>query len=387
MSALLLLIILLALFCYVAFSRGGPSKAGSRAPPPPPPHRIADNFSSLASLKAALHDTQLENCNLIVAVDFTKSNEWTGKASYGGKNLHAPGGDNQYEAALSLCESLSEFDEDGLIPAYGFGDASTRAGAVFSFLPGDAPCAGLRAVLDRYRALAPRVALSGGTSFAPAIRKACALVAAASPPSFHILIIVCDGQVSDECRAATVAAIVEASAYPLSIVCVGVGDGPWGEMQRFDDDVPARGWDNFQFVPLVATLRAARRSGVAAAEAFALAALMEVPEGYAACKRLGLVGARAPPPTPVRTLEPPAAGGGGGGGDGGGAPPPPPPRAASPAGGGAPAAPQCSICLHNPVDRVFSCGHTICGACEGALQRRVCHVCRAAAPRSAPLFL
>ena len=93
----------------------------------------------------------LESSNLIVGIDFTKSNEWTGLAfmpyqnvqfffyltekhaklglvigarSFNRKSLHHIGdGLNPYEKAISIIgKTLAPFDDDNLIPCYGFGD-------------------------------------------------------------------------------------------------------------------------------------------------------------------------------------------------------------------------------------------------------------------------
>merc|ERR1712093_390664 len=98
------------------------------------------------------------------------------------------------------------------------------------------------------------VTLSGPTSFAPVIREAIKIVR--EEHSYHILVIIADGQVTDAGpHGETARAIIEASEYPLSIVVVGVGDGPWETME-------AR---------------------------FALHALMEIPDQYAFIKRAGLL--------------------------------------------------------------------------------------------------
>jgi len=68
---------------------------------------------------------------------------------------------------------------------------------------------------------------------------------------------------------------------------VGVGDGPWDTMVKFDDDehLAGRKFENFHFVPFYNTLFQCENPDVT----FSFAALKEIPDQYSAIKRLGLL--------------------------------------------------------------------------------------------------
>ncbi|KAM3336127.1 hypothetical protein ACQJBY_030224 [Aegilops geniculata] len=345
------------------------------------PKFIADNYSSVDEVIAALREAGLESSNLILGIDFTKSNEWSGRHSFGRKSLHAISGTpNPYEQAISIIgRTLSPFDDDNLIPCFGFGDASTHDHSVFSFYQENRPCRGFEEVLDRYRQIVPHLNLSGPTSFAPLIYAAMSVVES-SNCQYHVLVIIADGQVTTSTSGgrlspqeqATIQAIVDASFYPLSIVMVGVGDGPWEEMQPADECIPARAFYNFQFVNFTDIMSTSKDMEKKEA-AFAFAALMEIPTQYKAAQGL------YPPewheemadpwmilPPPIEVLE----------------------RDDAVAATYAPVAifqstdvcngasdeQVCPICLRNPRDMAFQCGHLTCRECGPTLS--TCPVCR-----------
>lgn len=227
--------------------------------------------------------------------------------------------------------TLAPLDADQKIPAYGFGDKSTTDQAVFSLLDGGEELRGFTGVQARYRELIPAVHLAGPTTFAPLISEAIRVVCRTR--TYHILLILADGQVTRGSDVAegefsryeqdTIDAIVEASYFPLSIVMVGIGDGPWEAMEYFDDSLPARVFDNFQFCRLdTVELNAAASAAAAAAAAgvgypaaaarleaceakFSVAALQEVPDQWSEIQHHGLMSFRRAPPAAVPVLNPP----------------------------------------------------------------------------------
>jgi len=244
---------------------------------------ISDRFESIEDVQRGLREVGLESSNLIVGVDYTKSNTWSGKRTFGGKSLHtlSPYEMNPYQQAISVIgRTLEEFDDDKLIPSFGFGDVTTGGTKIFPFNPDGRPCHGFAEVLQRYNEITPHVQLAGPTNFSPLIEEAISICAESR--AYHILVIIADGQVTNPTVNANT--IAKASNYPLSIIVVGVGDGPWDVMEEFDDQIPTRRFDNLQFVEFQKCL-SARNFDVE----FSISALMEIPDQYQAIKSLGLL--------------------------------------------------------------------------------------------------
>ena len=92
----------------------------------------------------------LESSGLIIGIDFTASNEWKGRNSFSHNCLHRLVGSkvtNPYQKVISvLGQTLSPFDDDNKIPAYGFGDRETKDHSVFPFRYDEKPCNGFEEV-------------------------------------------------------------------------------------------------------------------------------------------------------------------------------------------------------------------------------------------------
>ncbi|XP_037089799.1 E3 ubiquitin-protein ligase RGLG1-like [Pollicipes pollicipes] len=223
---------------------------------------IQDSFQSHGDLMRAIRRCGLRRLRTVLGVDFSASNEWQGNRTFGHQCLHrvvALKPSNPYQRAIqAVGRALEPLLDGGDVFAYGFGDATSRDAGVFPLRPDGRACVGFRDALSSYSAAARGRVLAGPTSLRPLIERA--VQHARQLPA------------ADD----TIAALVDASAHPLSVVLVGVGDGPWDTMEALDDFVPARRFDNFQFVDF----NQACAPGGGGELVFAMHLLMEVPEHF-----------------------------------------------------------------------------------------------------------
>ncbi|CAL5375090.1 unnamed protein product [Camellia sinensis] len=229
-----------------------------------------NNLNNIDEVTRALAHSGLETGNLIVGIDFTGTNKWAGVKSFQGRSLHHIGDEqNPYEQAISITgRTLSGFHDNNLIPCFGFGDASTLDRDIFSFYPDKRLCNRFEEVLTR------------PTSFAPIIEMAITIVEQ-SECRYHVLVIIADVTANASLLfqspqiKKTIDAIVKAREYPLSIIVVGVGDGPWDMMENFLNDVPVHDSFKFQAKIMSKNMDISRKEA-----AFAIAALRGIPSQY-----------------------------------------------------------------------------------------------------------
>ena len=227
-----------------------------------------------------------EDCQLIVAVDGTSSNDL--RRSGGSVNYHALSEQknvkNPYELTLELSSLLLSQSKDSDIPLYIFGTSEANrsretpgvynAGTVHIHNGDPTP------LVNLYRDTIRGQTLSGPTDFRPLLDIAIAHVDRTK--QFTVLVIITDG-VLTRGRLDHVAKLRLASNYPLSVVAIGVGNARFDEMQHLDD-CTGRRVDNFQFTALrdvcsLERMRAMRN------ELF-YRAFMEVPLQYRAFRRV-----------------------------------------------------------------------------------------------------
>ncbi|XP_066162354.1 E3 ubiquitin-protein ligase RGLG2 isoform X3 [Oryza sativa Japonica Group] len=300
--------------------------------------KIVDQYRSLDEVIEALAQAGLESSNLIIGIDFTKSNEWTGKRSFNGMSLHHIGDSpNPYEQAITIIgQTLSAFDEDNLIPCYGFGDASTHDQDVFAFYPDERPCNGFQEALARYREIVPHLRLSGPTSFSPIIEMATTIVEQ-SGGQYHVLVIIADGQVTRS---------VDTEFGQLSTQEQMTVDAIVQARRRF-----AKSPERVPLPPPFASYNTISRAAPSRANSFR--SMPSHPRDEAPVDSAITASVTSPPSVDARAAEP---------------------QSHMYLGNLFSNVQLCPVCLSKPRDMAFGCGHQTCAECGPQVEH--CPICR-----------
>ncbi len=256
---------------------------------------IPDKHKTIDAVIDEFREKGFDAANLLFAIDLTTSNRKNGRKTFQGKSLHhlEKGKQNPYQECIEIVgRTLQEFDDDDLIPAWFFGGQISGKNGLTAFKANGEQCHGFEEVLKLYEELVPQIELASGSTFHHIINEAINQVIE-SDYEYHVLIIVADGQIPNGYKRVTDEAIVRASHYPMSIIMIGVGDGPWEQMEHYDDDLEGRMFDNFQFVDFYQEMHRHHFETDDQKDAhFALRALMEVPTQYGIAAKLGLGSSR-----------------------------------------------------------------------------------------------
>ncbi|CAL6105715.1 Copine_I [Hexamita inflata] len=245
-----------------------------------------DLYKTYTQLTRALHDEGLESSQIILAYDFSASNQDTGLKSYN-YCMHDINTlkETPYQKVTKMMEFLiKEFDEDGKIPCYVFGDVDTKDIKVkpLQLNTQDEYITGMDNIIAAYQDACKRTTLDGPTTMGPVIRKAIQLCQESK--QYHILIIMTDGGISSPELDAQ--AVIDASNYPLSIITVGLGDGPFDVLEKFDNKLKKRKFDNFNFFNFTEMEKKLGHTENVD-EAIAVEMLQEIPAQYADIVKLG----------------------------------------------------------------------------------------------------
>lgn len=205
------------------------------------PHKrnpLGARFSDVDELKLALAEARLElpALRLLLGVDCSVVNRRAGRTSFGGKSLHSGLADgmigpdpNPYQMAFFMLGKALEcaLGTSPPVSCFCFGGGEIGEPTL---------CDSMEGALHYYNQLAPS-ALSGddaadaAAGFGRAVLLGATLAdaAAADGALMTLLMLITPGQ---QISATAAQALQSASAHPLSVLAVGVGDGPFHELGR-----------------------------------------------------------------------------------------------------------------------------------------------------------
>ena len=256
-------------------------------------YAIHDQYRSPGDVMNAVVRSGVE-FNLIVALD---SSVLSSSGHFGQNPVL-----NEFKHALSVFSStIGLYDRDQIIPSYIYGQPMVRSGNVLDMTNGmefnpwgatSQRTQGLVGATDLNAAFDHFTVSSQSRGASPAFHSGSdihgvleqALNVVRETGQYHILIIFSAHDIDDRSFRKAHEALALASRYPLSVITVGVGQGPFYRFHSLDDDVSVQGFervfDNFQFVSYQQVSWEAQSRQMPVEAVFMRESLSEIPAQY-----------------------------------------------------------------------------------------------------------
>jgi hypothetical protein len=177
--------------------------------------------------------------SLSIGIDFTGSNGHP--KDYDSLHYQDPRGKpSPYQEAMKSCgDIVAYYDYDQIFPVFGYGASIPNEGVshCFPITLGNPEILTIDNVVHAYKEILGKISFSGPTYFSPLIKTVLKNISDnynTNKNTYCILMILTDGRIDD--LEDTIAAIVEASYLPLSIIIVGIGTGDFSNMDFLDAD-------------------------------------------------------------------------------------------------------------------------------------------------------
>lgn len=186
------------------------------------------------------------NIALFIGVDFTSSNGYPHLATslhyiHPNKSILNP----YQEVIKNVGDILLDYDDDKMVPVYGFGANLSYPSLKTSGVCHSFPCTGVKAsdevagldgIFEVYEYAHKHISLNGPTYFAPLFKEIVEKAKSRfseNPDNYSFFLIITDGEIHD--MVDTVGVLVEACSTPLSVVIVGVGNESFENMRKLDE--------------------------------------------------------------------------------------------------------------------------------------------------------
>lgn len=212
---------------------------------------IFKRHTSIEDVTLELRHKGIDDIILTLGIDYTKSNRFNGKVSNNNKSLHhiEDVGLNPYQQILSLVtKTLEPMLPYNSIYMLGFSDVYAQDNSVFPLhYRNNVNLDKLEnislnlseQVLDNYKKITPKVTLCNPSTFIPLIESSINIYK--SKMKEQILVIITDSDLIN--YQMELNKLHESSEYPISIICIGVGDCDFSVLEELPNKVT-----NFYFV-------------------------------------------------------------------------------------------------------------------------------------------